>query len=96
MRLWDRLRSPWMPDREFSYYNRPHCVWPHLRQTAWEANHVVCGEPVADTLNLPGIRTMTSLLAGGKDIGHFPPSSAIAHLIVLPDLLGALTKGEPT
>lgn len=56
----------------------------------------MCGEPVADTLNLPGIRTMTSLLAGGKDIGHFPPSSAIAHLIVLPDLLGALTKGEPT
>lgn len=88
---WGRLVRPSMRERQSPYYDRSHCVWPRLRHTSSAPNHMVCGEPVANTLDLPAVRTMISLLAG--NMGSFPAVSAIGQLMVLPDMLGALTRG---
>ncbi|MBI2198306.1 MAG: hypothetical protein HYU42_06845 [Candidatus Rokubacteria bacterium] len=79
---------PWMAAREFAYHSRPHCRFPSVRRISWGANHVVCGEPPVDAVDVHNVQTIAEIVTGGRDAGMLP--SALVRLLVIPGILGSL------
>jgi len=64
---WRRLLRPIARLFVFSYFGRPHCLYPAIHKDSWGIIHVVCGVPPTDTIDVKGLQDVMSRLKGGDE-----------------------------